>query len=89
MPVPPPSTPDFSRYLRLWNLTPEGEPIVTHSSHLLPVRWQGRAAMIQVAFEAEEQAGSRVMRWWDGEGAAPVHSHDGDVMLMERASCCA
>lgn len=84
MPVPP-SEPDFSRYLRLWSLTPEGDPIVTHSSHLLPVRWQGRAAMIKVALEAEEQAGSRVMRWWDGEGAARVYAHDSDVILMERA----
>lgn len=84
MPVPQ-SPPDFSRYLRLWTLTPDGEPITTHSSHLLPVRWQGRAAMIKVALEAEEQAGSRVMRWWDGEGAAQVYAHDGDVILMERA----
>lgn len=84
MPVPS-SQPDFSRFLHLWQLTPEGEPIVTHSSHLLPVRWQGRAAMIKVALEVEEQAGSRVMRWWDGEGAAQVYAYDGDVILMERA----
>jgi len=84
MPVPP-SPPDFSRYLRQWNLIPDGAPIVTHSSHLLPVRWQGQAAMIKLALEAEEQAGSRVMRWWDGEGAARVYAHDGDVILMERA----
>lgn len=79
------SAPDFSRYLSLWQLTPDGAPIITHSSHLLPVRWQGRAAMIKVALEAEEQAGSRVMRWWDGEGAAQVYAHDGDVILLERA----
>ncbi|MHB9797254.1 aminoglycoside phosphotransferase family protein [Pseudomonas sp. MT3] len=75
----------FDDFLKRWNLDIDGDPIVTHSSHLLPVRWQGRAAMIKIALEAEEQAGSRVMRWWDGEGAARVYAHDGEVILMERA----
>jgi len=83
---PPPSRPvDFQHLLNLWNLTPEGEPIVTHASHLLPVRWQGRAAMIKVALDVDEQGGAQVMRWWGGDGAAQVFAHEGDAILMERA----
>ncbi|HSW70730.1 MAG TPA: 3'-kinase, partial [Gammaproteobacteria bacterium] len=31
----------FKRYLSLWELTLDGEPIITHSSRLLPVRYKG------------------------------------------------
>lgn len=85
MSLPPPRTVDFQYLLSLWKLVPEGEPIVTPSSHLLPVRWQGRAAMIKVALDVEEQGGAQVMRWWDGEGAARVFAHEGDAILLERA----
>lgn len=85
MSLPPPRTADFQYLLSLWKLVPEGEPIVTPSSHLLPVRWQGRAAMIKVALDVEEQGGAQVMRWWDGEGAARVFAHEGDAILLERA----
>ncbi|QRY82167.1 3'-kinase [Pseudomonas sp. PDNC002] len=85
MPLPSPVPVDFHRVLHLWQLAPEGEPIVTPSSHLLPVRWQGRPAMLKRALEAEEQGGAQVMRWWCGEGAALVYAYDGDTILMERA----
>ncbi|MDU4252629.1 aminoglycoside phosphotransferase family protein [Pseudomonas sp.] len=85
MSLPPPRTADFQYLLSLWKLVPEGEPIVTPSSHLLPVRWQGRAAMIKVALDVEEQGGAQIMRWWDGEGAARVFAHEGDAILLERA----
>ncbi|MFV3412352.1 aminoglycoside phosphotransferase family protein [Pseudomonas nitroreducens] len=85
MSLPPPRTADFQYLLSLWKLVPEGEPIVTPSSHLLPVRWQGRAAMIKVALDVDEQGGAHVMRWWDGEGAARVFAHEGDAVLLERA----
>ncbi|CAM3934801.1 Aminoglycoside/hydroxyurea antibiotic resistance kinase [Bordetella tumulicola] len=41
--------------------------------------------MLKISEEVEEQAGSLLMVWWDGEGAAPVLAHDGAVLLMERA----
>lgn len=85
MSLPPPRTVDFQYLLSLWKLVPEGEPIVTPCSHLLPVRWQGRAAMIKVALDVEEQGGAQVMRWWDGEGAARVFANEGDAILLERA----
>lgn len=85
MPLPTPVPVDFQRVLQLWQLVPEGEPIITPSSHLLPVRWMGRAAMIKRALDIDEQGGGQVMSWWCGEGAALVFAYDGDTILMERA----
>jgi streptomycin 6-kinase len=76
---------DFERVFSLWRLVAEGEPIITPSSHLLPVRWQGRAAMLKRALDIDERLGSLVLDWWDGDGAALVFAYDDDTVLMERA----
>jgi streptomycin 6-kinase len=76
----------FDRYLASWGLTPDGEPIITNSSRLLPVRSGGAPAMLKIAVEAEERRGAALMVWWNGEGAARVLAHDGDALLMERAT---
>jgi streptomycin 6-kinase len=76
----------FDRYLKRWNLTRDGIPIVTHSSDLLPVRQDGRPAMLKIAREAEERRGASLMTWWDGDGAARVLAHDGEAVLLERAT---
>jgi streptomycin 6-kinase len=76
----------FEPYLRRWDLTPDGEPIVTHSSRLLPVRSGGAPAMLKFTTEPEERSGAHIMVWWAGEGAARVLAHDGDALLMERAT---
>jgi streptomycin 6-kinase len=75
----------FTEYLARWGLTPDGDPIVTHGSRLLPVRQGGVPAMLKVATEAEEKFGGLLMSWWDGEGAARVLAHDGEALLLERA----
>ncbi|WP_426122393.1 aminoglycoside phosphotransferase family protein [Pararhizobium sp. PWRC1-1] len=75
----------FDHFIQAWALVPDGTPVVTHSSHLLPVRWQGLPAILKVATIAEESRGGLLMRWWDGEGAAKVYAHDGDAILLERA----
>ena len=80
------SDPVFDEHLARWGLAPDGEPVATHSSTLLPVRRAGVAAMLKVAREAEERAGARLMAWWGGEGAARVLEHEGDALLLERAS---
>jgi streptomycin 6-kinase len=72
-------------YLARWGLTPDGDPIVTHSSRLLPVQWRGASAMLKVALQAEERAGNVLMAWWGGEGAARVLARQGDAILLERA----
>ena len=75
----------FDTWLARWDLEPDGEPMVTHSSRLLPVRCRGRPAMLKIACEAEERFGAVLMRWWDGDGAMPVLEHEGDALLLERA----
>lgn len=75
----------FDAYLSRWGLDPDGEPVATHSSALLPVRRNGLPMMLKVAREAEERAGARLMVWWNGDGAARVLEHAGDAVLMERA----
>jgi streptomycin 6-kinase len=76
----------FDRYLALWGLVPDGAPIVTHSSSLLPVRCGDLPAMLKIAREQEERWGGLLMTWWGGDGAARVLAHDGDALLLERAS---
>lgn len=75
----------FDEYLIEWGLIPDGEPIVTPGSRLLPVRRNGEPAMLKVALEAEEKFGGVLMAWWDGEGAAKVLAQKADALLLERA----
>lgn len=75
---------NFAPYLHRWQLEPDGQPIATRCSDLLPVRSQGRPAMLKVAHEAEEKFGGLLMQWWDGDGAARVLAWDADALLLER-----
>lgn len=75
----------FNDYLDRWDLTPDGDPIITHSSQLLPVRQGDTPAMLKIAVESEEQFGGHLMSWWAGRGAARVLGHEGAALLMERA----
>ncbi len=43
----------FEEYIARWNLIPDGQAIITHSSRLLPVIYQGVPAMLKVAVESE------------------------------------
>src|SRR5258708_179355 len=74
----------FDEYLMRWNLTPDGDPIITHSSRLLPVLYKGVPAMLKIVMEAEERRGGVLMVWWNGKGAARVLIYEGDALLMER-----
>ena len=47
-------------YLARWNLTPDGEPLITRTSILLPVRSEDGPAMLKIATEAEERRGIEV-----------------------------
>ena len=55
----------FEPYLSRWNLLPDGDPIVTRGSYLLPVRMtgyiNGNPAMLNIAMDAEEKFGGLVM----------------------------
>jgi streptomycin 6-kinase len=75
----------FDNYLSRWNLSVDGEPIITRSSNLLPVLYKNSPAILKIALNDEERRGCFVMTWWDGEGAAPVLEHDDNAILLERA----
>ena len=74
----------FDVYLDRWELIPDGEPIITPTSNLLPARRGAEPVMLKVAREAEERRGGTLMAWWDGVGAARVLAHEGDALLLER-----
>jgi len=76
----------FDAYMNLWGLDPDGEPVHTPSSDLMPVRRNGESAMLKIARSEEEQRGNRLMAWWDGNGAARVLAQRDGAILLERAS---
>lgn len=78
----------FGPYLARWHLEPDGEALVTPSSDLLPVRVQGRPAMLKLPRAPEERQGGLLMVWWNGDGAARVYQHDPatGALLLERAT---
>jgi streptomycin 6-kinase len=75
----------FVPWLQRWELVPDGEPILTPGSRLLPVRRGDTPAMLKIAVDDEEKFGNLLMTWWDGDGAARVYEHHGVGLLLERA----
>ncbi len=75
----------FDACIARWQLIPDGTPVVTSTSRLLPVLYNGSPAMLKIALETEEIHGAALMRWWDGQGAARVLAHEGEALLLERA----
>lgn len=81
------SNTDFGHYIKQWRLVPDGKPIITRSSRLLPVATVSREkAMLKIATVDEEKVGAYLMTWWNGHGAARVIRHDGAAILLERAT---
>lgn len=76
----------FEPYLALWSLTPDGQPLVTASSRLLPVLRGTEPAMLKLMIDEEERLGAALMDWWDGRGAARVLCRDHNACLLERAT---
>ncbi len=70
----------FEPWLKRWSLIADGAPIITPGSRLLPVRMGDTPAMLKLAEDAEEKYGNLLMTWWDGESAARVLAHHGDVL---------
>ncbi len=75
----------FESHIKQWRLVVDGEPIVTHCSHLLPVLWNNKPAMLKLSSDEAERAGGALMQWWNGDGAAKVYEHDAEAVLLERA----
>jgi streptomycin 6-kinase len=76
----------FDVDLSRWNLTPDGDPIITTHARLLPVWFRGEPAMLKIAAVEDQLRGATVMEWWDGEGAARVLARHGEALLLERAT---
>jgi streptomycin 6-kinase len=77
----------FGKYLGLWQLTADGDTIATPTSMLLPVQFGEIPAILKIALHDNEKRGGRLMRWWNGEGAASVLAWADDAILLERAQC--
>jgi streptomycin 6-kinase len=73
----------FDRYLTLWNLIPDGDPITTPAARLLPVVRGGEPAMLKISHEEDERFGGVLMEWWDGEGAARVLARENEALLLK------
>ena len=80
-----------ARVMAAWRLEADGAAFATHSSTLVPVRWEGGrrdgvALMLKLAHSLEEARGGRLMQAWGGAGAATVLARRGPALLMERAA---
>lgn len=76
---------ELTQRLHDWALISDGPLITTHSSWVLPVRQGSEPAMLKVARIPDEQAGYRLMAWWDGQGAAKLLAASEGALLMARA----
>jgi len=76
----------FDHYLDRWDLKPDGDSIFTPTSRLLPVLHNGEPAMLKIATGDEERWGAELLTWWNGDGAVRVLAHQGDAVLLERAT---
>jgi streptomycin 6-kinase len=78
----------FEPWLSRWELEPDGQPIRTHASHLLPVLRDGAPAMLKLPEIEDERRGYLPLEYWNGEGAARLlaRSENGEAMLIERAT---
>jgi len=75
----------FASYVRLWNLAPDGVPIETHSSWLLPVKRDCMAVMLKVAKPSSDECNAAaLLRYFDGHGAVRLFEAQGRALLLER-----
>jgi streptomycin 6-kinase len=66
-------------------LSADGAAFSTSTSHLYPVRFDGRPAMLKVVTHPDERNGAAALAWFAGHGAVEVLAVDGDALLMARA----
>lgn len=77
----------FNSWLSRWGLTPDGQPLETHTSQLLPVVTKdGQKAILKLTDDDSERNGCELMVWWNGNGAAKVLAHAAGAILLERAT---
>lgn len=78
----------FALWLMRWGLAPDGAPIRTHGSRLLPVMRGSEPAMLKLPDGEHERLGYLPLEYWAGNGAARLlaRNDDGSAMLIERAT---
>ena len=73
-------------WLRRWRLRPEGDPVTTSSSTIVPVLTEeGEPAILKVAHTGEEVRGADLLVALDGHGVARVLRQQRSALLVERA----
>ena len=79
---------EYAPWLARWGLVPDGAPITTHASRLLPVRRGAEPAMLKLPDAPDERLGYLPLEYWNGDGAARLlaRSENGEAMLIERAT---
>jgi streptomycin 6-kinase len=76
----------FDPFLSLWDLEPDGTPIETHSSWLLPVRRSRSLAMLKIMKHAsDEYNAAALLRYFNGNGAVRLYESQDRALLLERA----
>ncbi|MBT2499046.1 hypothetical protein J7E25_08050 [Agromyces sp. ISL-38] len=76
-----------TEWLERWRLSLDGAVFQTETSTLAPAHTAtGQAVMLKISHIDEEQRGSLLLAAWSGHGAARVLEHEGDAVLMERAT---
>lgn len=76
-----------AEWLDRWSLGIDGAAFETATSTLAPTHTAtGQAVMLKVSHHDEERRGAALLAAWSGRGAARVLEHDGDAVLMERAT---
>jgi streptomycin 6-kinase len=86
-PLTRPDVGDAGEWLARWHLALDGAAFRTPTSTLAPARTHdGTAVMIKVSHHEEERRGAALLDAWQGRGAARVLAHDGDAILLERAT---
>ncbi|HKH08208.1 MAG TPA: aminoglycoside phosphotransferase family protein, partial [Agromyces sp.] len=74
-------------WLEHWHLSIDGAMFETATSTLAPAQTAtGRPVMLKISHHDEERRGSTLLVAWAGHGAALVLAHEGDAVLMERAT---
>jgi streptomycin 6-kinase len=72
--------------LLAWGASPTGEVWRTPSSDLAAGVLDGAPVVVKAARIEEEQRGNRLMAWWGRHGGLPVLAHEGDAVLLARAT---
>jgi streptomycin 6-kinase len=76
-----------AEWIDRWRLSIDGAVFETATSILAPARTAtGQPVMLKLSHHEEERRGSALLAAWSGRGAPLVLEHDGDAVLMERAT---